>query len=273
MKQLKRLALMAVAATAFAASATSALAATAPGYGEFDGCAGKNVDPAVTACWVSIVNGGHMKLGTKNTPIVNPMNLSGGLKPNPTTGGDFVQPTLTGNPQPVPGGLVGITGLDWLINLYPGNLLKLNARAQLAGTPSNPIQDPLMLPLKVKLENPLLLGNCYIGSNSNPIRLNLTRNTTNPPPPNTPISGTSPHGEGDPNLPGVVRLNDGVLVDNAFAVPAAQGCGLLGFGLINALVNLQAGLPSPAGRNEAVQQVDAAIAPVEAVYPPAGFEQ
>jgi hypothetical protein len=171
----------------------------------------------------------------------------------------------------IPGGLIGITGLDWLINLLPGNLLKVYARPQLAGTPSNPNADPLSLPLKVKLENPLLSGNCYIGSNSNPIPLVLTTGTTNPPPPNTPITGAFGTPSVGPGYP-IIRITDRELVDNSFAAPAAQGCDLLlpGFGLIDAVVNLQAGLPAAAGTNEARQVADAALANVLQVYPPAG---
>lgn len=271
MRYLKHAVVLAAVVVAMLVSATAAMAATAPGYEEFDGCAGKNVDPAVALCFVSEVNGGHLKLGSKNTSIVNPLTLSGGLKPDEATGGIVVQPTLTGNPQPVPGGLVGITGLDWLTNLYPGNLLKVNARAQLAGTPGNPLNNIFTLPLKVRLENPLLLGNCSIGSNSNPITLQLTRGQTFPPPPNQSITGVEFTFNFEEDT-GILRLLDGVLVDNAFSVPGASGCGLLGIGIINPIVNLQAGLPSAAGNNEAVQEADGALAEVERVYPPLGFE-
>ncbi|HEY6780381.1 MAG TPA: hypothetical protein VI111_05460, partial [Thermoleophilaceae bacterium] len=42
-------------------------------------------------------------------------------------------------------------------------------------------------------------------------------------------------------------------VDNAFSVPgASSSCDLIGFGLISGLINARVGLPSAAGRNEAV---------------------
>jgi hypothetical protein len=40
------------------------------------------------------------------------------------------------------------------------------------------------------------------------------------------------------------------LVDNAFAVPGASGCGLAG--LLDPILNLDKGLPSPAGKNAAI---------------------
>lgn len=62
-------------------------------------------------------------------------------------------------------------------------------------------------------------------------------------------------------------------MDNEFAAPAAQNCDLLFFGLITGLVNLQAGLPSPAGTNETVQEAKGSLGVIEAIYQPDGFEQ
>jgi len=46
-----------------------------------------------------------------------------------------------------------------------------------------------VLPVKIKLENPLLGGECYIGSNTEPIELALTTGATSPPAPNKSIKG------------------------------------------------------------------------------------
>jgi hypothetical protein len=269
MKSLTRVTALAVTIGACLAFAGSASAATSPGYGEFTTCPSKSVDPAITACISNVVDGGHLQLGNTDTPITDPIRLVGALKPGPS-GGTFFLGSFDGGTQQVPGGIIGISGLDWLINLFPGNLLKLYAESELAGPIGSPLVDPFALPLKVKLVNPLLSSNCYIGSNTNPIALNLTKGETNPPPPNVPIRGHSSNLFPDPALPGVVRSPDNVLVDNAFAAPGATGCGLLG--LNNAVVNYQAGLPSPAGTNEAIQEVDVAIGAVQAVYQPAGIE-
>jgi hypothetical protein len=271
MTHLKRLVLLAVAVAAFSISATAATAATAPGYEEFDGCPGKDVNSDVTLCATSKVVGGNLRLGNRDAPIVDPIQMSLSVAPS----GEVLVGSFDGGRQPVPGGIVSLTGLDWLGNLLPANLLKAYARAELAGTPSNPIQHPVSLPIKVRLESPLLSRNCYIGSSSDPIALNLTKNTTNPPPPNQPISGTEGAFFFDPSLPDVVRSLDARLVDNAFAAPRARGCTLLGPGLgpVDHLVNRESGLPSPAGTNEAVQEVEVGFAAIEAVYPPSGAEQ
>jgi hypothetical protein len=251
--------------------APSAPAAVAPGYEEFTGCPDRNVDANVRFCVASVVTGGHLQMGTKDTPITDPITLVGAT----TLTGGFVVGHFDGGRQQVPGGLVGLTGLDWLTDVLGGDALKVYARTELAGNATNPVGDPVSLPIKVKLENPTLGDSCYIGSDSNPITLVLTRGTTNPPPPNEPITGSLGTRSTDPNLPGVVRDSDLVLVDNAFAAPAAQGCRLR-LGLLNVsidtLVNLQSGLPSPPGTNEAVQEADGATVSVRTVYPPFGFD-
>lgn len=256
MRHLKHAAVLVVAVAAFLAMATSAMAATAPGYEEFDDCPGRDVDPTLQICVVSIVPDGHLKMGSKNTPITDPIELVGSLGPS----GQMVVGKFDGGRQQVPGGLVGLTGLDWLTAIYPLSLLNVYAEAELAGTPSNPLVIPFRLPLKVKLDNILLADTCYVGSDSNPIQLRF-------------VGRPEPTLSPDPNLPNVARLSDGVLVDNTFAAPAASGCDLLGLGLVDTLVNTQSGLPSPSGNNEAVQEVEGAIAALPSVYPPDGTEQ
>jgi hypothetical protein len=268
MRYITRVTALAVALVAVLACAGGAAASPSPGYGEFAACPDRSVDSAIFACQITTVEDGHLKLGSKNTPIIDPIVLTAGVKGS----GDMVLGTFDGGRQQVPGGLVGITGLDWLIYLFPNSLLGLYAEAELAGPLGNAFAEELSLPLKVRLINPILTSNCYIGSNSNPIALSLTTGTTNPPPPAQPITGQQGTPTEDPVLPGVFRSTGVVLVDNEFSVPGATGCGLLNLGLIDGLVNLQAGLPAAAGRNEAVQEATGDLAIIEAIYQPAGFE-
>lgn len=260
--------LVAALTTALLVCASGAAAAPSPGYGEFTGCPSRSVDPAIFACQITTVHDGHLKLGTKNTPIDDPIKLVAGVKEN----GDQVVGTFDGGRQRVPGGLIGITGLDWLTYLFPNTILGLYAEAELAGPVGNVFAEELTMPLKVRLDNVLLTSNCYIGSNSNPIPLSLTTGTTNPPPPALPLTGQQGTPVEDPNLPGVYRSTGVKLVDNEFAVPSAQGCGLLNYGLINTLVNVQAGLPSPAGKNETVQYATGTLGVIEAIYQPDGVD-
>lgn len=77
---------------------------------------------------------------------------------------------------------------------------------------------------------------CHIGSNANPIELRATTGTTDPPPPNLPVSGLALGAGATP----------AELVDNAFSVSGAVGCVLLP---LNQFVNETFGVPSPAGTN------------------------
>jgi len=262
----------AIAATALVVAAVAQATTPETGYEEFAGCPSHAENITVKTCVTSEVTGGHFQMGSKDVPITEPITLSGGV----TTTGGFVfnsKGGLTPAKQTVPGGLVGLTGLEWLTNVLTGDALKVYAVTELAGTPENPVNPTFKLPIKVHLENPVLGNNCYVGSNEEPINLVMTRGTTNPPPPNEPISGKKPSQELDPTLKGVVRLHEAVLVDNAFAAPAAKGC-QLNLGLlhvnIDALVNATSGLPSPAGTNETIQEGEAALVSSKFVYPPEG---
>ncbi|HWM63037.1 MAG TPA: hypothetical protein VNP96_03510 [Solirubrobacterales bacterium] len=244
-------------------------ATPAPGYTQFAGCPDQEENSATTVCLRSEINGGHFQMGSKTVPITDPIVLSGGADEN--LDGFDASPAggLAPNKQQVPGGVIGITGLDWLVNFLGIEQLKLYAETQLVGTPDIDFTE-VKLPIRVRLINPVLGNSCYVGSPSEPIMLNLTTGTTEPPPPNEPISGTFPSFEFDEGT-GILKLNDGVYVDNEFAAPGANGCKLTLLGLLpinlNPLVNLQAGLPSPAGTNETVQNFDAEFAPQELVYP------
>jgi hypothetical protein len=263
--------LTAIAATALLAPAAQA---TTPksGYGQFAGCQSPSESGgATTQCIHSEITGGYFQMGNKNVPITAPMTLVGGVN---ESFGDFRYNSkggLSQAKQKVPGGVIGLTGLTWLAEFLGIEALTLYAVTELAGTPnleSAPILEKL--PIKVHLINGALGNNCYVGSNSNPINLNLYTGTTSPPPPNTPISGTFPevtyNAEKD-----ILFFKKGVYVDNSFSAPGASGCVLTLFGFIpisiNGLVNSESGLPAPAGTNATSQNQTTEISPVGTVYP------
>jgi hypothetical protein len=209
-------------------------------------------------------------MGSKDVPITTPMVMTGGLNPETGVISANSQGGLKPAKQQVPGGVIGLTGLDWLVNFLNIEQLKLYAVTELAGVPRQTPEATLELPVRVHLINSVLGNNCYVGSVSNPIRLNLTSFTTNPPLPNQPITGKQSEFSFDPEAE-IFYFKNGEFVDNAFAAPGASGCTLTLLGFIpvsvNGLVNTQSGLPSPAGTNETRQQQSSELAPVTRVYP------
>jgi hypothetical protein len=84
---------------------------------------------------------------------------------------------------------------------------------------------------------------------AHPVMLELTDGTTSPPPPNKPISGK--FGSLSVNKEDtIIFLRENTIVDNSFAAPGAEGCGLLP-AIIDPIIDVQAGLPSAAGHNSA----------------------
>ena len=219
--------------------------------------------------------GGEAIIGKTGTavPIVNPMTLQAGVTIDANSNETFwnartASQTLVDPGQPVPGGLSALLGVPGGDN---GNGRRVTAKTILApGTPqinlNNLISQSgpgLVLPIKIQLINPQLGDKCFIGTDANPIMVSLTDGTTNPPPPNTPISG---------NIADLNVLDDGNLVtigvldlvDNAFAVPTANGCGHPA-GRLDAAINARQGLPSPAGNNTLILNGSSALAEPDSV--------
>jgi len=283
-------------ACALGISAQTASAGTPSGdYAMFQHCPYQS-NAIVTGCVVATINSGSFKIGRANVPINKPIVLQGGVN-NIADMGQFYVPTDVPAMSPtaldVPGGLLGLMEPD---TTWPGPLAQafwnivntandVTATAELVGTPQAKLINAsfppdtgdatvIQLPIRIHLQNPFLGNTCYIGSASQPIVLKLVANTTSPPPPNSPISGapapltimdtTNPVGQ-------ILLAENGTLVDNAFAVPAAKGCGntLLPIpiitpilqGIVSAAVNLKEGLPAAAGKNTAIMSGDTAIGP------------
>jgi hypothetical protein len=272
---MRRLLLAGALLLAMLIPASSAVAAPHHPTGEFvnfGDCPLSN--PSVNFCTFSESTSGSFTIGKKTVPLVNPQILQGGLILNlETFESQFVGAedgvTLSKSPQPVPGGLLGITAPTWwpvfLQNLFNETINNgftgVTATVELAKPASNIKLNllnllfeegtALSLPTKIKLGNPFLGSSCYIGSSSNPVTFNVTSGTTSPPPPNTPIKGAlGTVTENEAHTLSVI--SGGRLVDNAFAAPGANGCGGLFSFLIDPFVNSIVGVPSPAGTNTAI---------------------
>jgi hypothetical protein len=251
-------------------------------YAQFNDCPLSN--PAVVDCLYSESSAGFFTIGKKTVPLKNPVKLQGGLDEILTPSQFFPAEdgnSLPGVPQPVPGGLLGITAPTWwpsfLQNLFNETINNgftgVNATVELTsqtGVTINPLNllfqqgIALSMPAKIKLSNPFLGNNCYIGSASNPLVLAFTSGTTSPPPPNTPITG-NPGSGGTNEAETILTLAGGRLVNNSFAAPGASGCGGLFSFLVDPFVDEIVGVPSAAGHNTAVLEGKIQIAQAEAV--------
>jgi hypothetical protein len=208
--------------------------------------------PAGSVCVDVQSQSGEMVIKGFHVPLDHSLEIRGAIREPERT---FVPPTGTNGffatPVNVPGGLLGIE--------LPIGLNMVTATAELAGPASSILLVPgsaaVSLPLKLHLTNPLLSSSCYIGSNSSPVHANLVIETTNPPPPNRPITGR--FGTATFTPPDTLIVTGNIDVDNSFAIPGASGCG--GLGLIDLAVDLKLGLPSAAGNNTLVVNNDAGV--------------
>lgn len=269
---------------------TTAAAITLPGpYKVFEHCPYTNPNIGDYGnCLYNETTSGAFTIGSTTLPIDSPIVLQGGLTVlNGSPLYDAVgAPTLSSPPGHVPGGLLGIVNPapDWPFPLWVAFWSIVNSVNDVTATmelvapvqttfiyalyPPTDGSDPAAatLPLRVRLSNPFLGNTCFIGSAQNPILVKLQTATTNPPPPNQPISGnTGVYNEtvtDETNYYSYVSVDGSTLVDNSFAVPAAKGCGNIALGLpiltplldflVSGAVNLKVGLPSASGKNTAV---------------------
>jgi len=284
----RRILIAAVAVVAPLAMASPAMAEHHPtgNFAPFKYCPLGN--PATELCTVANTTSGEFTVGKRTVPINKTITLQGGLHENEKTEElEFIAAegaeTLSKTALYVPGGLFnilapeflskeakekfektineGITGVTATTELAkPASYIKLNTTNLIFETGV-----ALQLPIKVKLGNVFLGNECYVGSESSPIILNLTTGTTSPPEPNKPIKGKAGALEilESGNL---VRLTGGSLVDNAWASPGAHGCGGKLFeGVVDEAVNKELGLPSAAGHNTAILNGNLEEAVAEAV--------
>jgi hypothetical protein len=256
-------------------TASPALAVEHHPTGEFAPFADCPLAQDITDCLVAETTSGSVTLGNETVPITKKMILQGGFRvvaeedPELEFVGAENGETLSKVAQTVPGGLLGVVAPEFLPEALR-NLIKKLVDEGLAGVTATtelaaPAKDigldtenlideegtALSLPVKVKLSNTFLGSNCYIGSSSHPMVLNLTTGATSPPSPYEPIYGTKgklTHNEAFTLL----TLTGSKFVDNSFEAPEAQGCGGLLSLVIDLAVNAKLGLPAAPGKNTAI---------------------
>jgi hypothetical protein len=222
----------------------------------------------ITDCIYSLSNGGSFKVGTKTVPLAKPVTLQGGGEGSGESTkfiGAENGETLSKTPQPVPGGLLGITAptwwpkfiQDWFNEGINNGLTGVTATVELTG-PTKGVTNvklntenlileegtALGLPAKIKLTNGLLGSNCYIGSESKPVQINFTTGTSGS------LKGAAGEFSFNEEFT-LITIKGGKLVDGTYTAPGASGCGGIFSFLIDPLVNSILGLPSGSGSNSA----------------------
>lgn len=236
-------------------------------YEQFGECPLSRV--TITDCVFSVSNGGAFKVGTKTVPLVNPVTLQGGFEGE----GEAVKffgaengDTLSKTPQPVPGGLLGITAptwwpkfiRDWFNNQINEGLTGVTATVELA-KPATSIKlstenllnrkgTALGLPSKVKLSNAILGSSCYIGSSTSPVQLDFTTGTSGS------LEGAVGSVKFNPEFT-IITISGGKLVNGTYSAPAASGCGGIFSFLVDPLVNSILGLPASSGNTATLEGV------------------
>jgi hypothetical protein len=232
-------------------------------------------NPSVVKCMVATTTGGELRLGSVVMPITKTFqSLRGGYGAQGAEGmSSFFPPeseaSIQPMPLPVPGGLTGMLEPSLLpsslraafVSLVDTGLGGLTVTLELAGpasairfsTYNTEVEEGVALEesVKIKLTNAFLGEDCYIGSASDPIVLQATTGETSLSPPSKPLVGKTGLPQTSENDE-LTSLSGNVDVASSFAVPAASGCGGSLAPLVDRAIDARVGLPSPAGRNDAI---------------------
>lgn len=223
----------------------------------------------ITDCVYSVSSAGSFTVGKKTVPLVNPVTLQGGFE-GEEEGIEFYGAengdTLSKTPQPVPGGLLGITAptwwpkflQDWFNEQINKGLTGVNATIELV-PPTKGLTNikldtenllgesgtALGLPVKIHLENGILGSSCYIGSDKSPVQIDLTSGTSGS------LKGAAGKVSFNPTFT-ILTVSGGKLVNNTFAAPGVNGCGGIFSFFIDPLVDSILGTPAASGVNSAI---------------------
>jgi hypothetical protein len=260
------IAVVAMTASLAALGVSSALATPKGEYAVFAQCPTSNEE--VTGCLVARTESGGIKIGNKEVPIVNVQTLQGGTENIPGGYKNMVAAsdgeTFSKTSQKVPGGLASLINCNEITGgglleklergvceaLFESGVTGVNATPELAvpassvllnlGNAQSGAGSTLTLPIKVKLENPLLGSECYIGSNEHPITLELTTGKSGAL--TGELGAISTKAEG-----GILAVANSKLVDGTFSAPGVTGCGGLLSGFLDPIIDAKLALPATSG--------------------------
>jgi hypothetical protein len=238
-------------------------------------------DPAanglsLAACVAGNVTSGTLTVGNIVTPIVRPVNVQFGFftPPNASFGGDNTTGIVNyaGGVLPPPAGIsamlstkrdlipeslttaLGCPSTNKVVeNLcvqaenFGGKYLDVYGLAQSAGQLTNFGILSWTQRIKIKLINPLLGNNCYIGSNNNPIVVNPQLSVA---PGGQLIQETDPNPAKHPDT-FVLDITKAIASDSTFTAPGLTGCGPGGLAnvAVDEAIDTSAGLPAASGVN------------------------
>jgi hypothetical protein len=235
-------------------------------------------------CQYGVTTSGEFAIGSTKVPINQTITLQGGaIHFNENESEYALLPAADGNSLSktelnVPGGLLDLVNCEeikgsglWEIieraackAIFENKTTGVTATTELVANTHNPAilnaqhlgreeGTALTLPVRIHLKNPLLGSGCYVGSEASPIQLHLTTGATSPELPNKSIHGSL----GEPETleekeQVMLRLSKNSLVDNAFSVPVAEGCGEFFSFIIDPILDGKLKLPSADGNNTAI---------------------
>jgi hypothetical protein len=172
----------------------------------------------VTVCVVGVTNQGLIDIGSLDTTFHGPGVVDGGTALDSAT-----QPPADSDVY-VEASQAGQMGFSLI-------------------TPGQGLNPLTVVPLSFHLVNPVLGPNCYIGTDADPITLNLT----------TGVSGALTGTLGTLSTAGFtggLYTTGTEVVDGTFSTPGATGCGPAG--AYDAAIDSVGDLPSASGSNEAI---------------------
>jgi hypothetical protein len=253
--------------------------------------------PGLALCQVATTTGGEFAIGSTKVPINKTITLQGGAIHTGINRNEyFLLPAKDGNSLSktelnVPGGLTDFVKCEEIKGeflfeklaraacklAFESGPLEVTATTELVASEKDPAilnlthlvfeeQTALVLPVRLHLKNTFLGSSCYIGSETNPVQLNLTTGTTAPPLPNKPIKGKlgTINEEVEKGFE-ATTITENSLVDNSFSAPKAEGCGGFFSGIIDPILDTKIGLPSTSGNNTAILNGTLKTAETEAV--------
>jgi hypothetical protein len=194
------------------------------------------IDPTLALCMQMVVTGGSMKLGGLTQDISQEMRITvQSVQADASSNSEFTSVTLTGKPMTIPGGVLGLLGLNVPgLDDLPFNKVQVQPKYTGGFTFELPNAG---LEMKIKIINDAVGKGCSIGSRKDPVKLNL----------GVDLGQISVVDEGDASdsfhHPPILHTP---AADTAFAVPKTDGCGLFG-----PVIDWKAGLPSASGNNPA----------------------